>query len=189
MERREDKRVRRSKKLLRQALTRLMQQKAFACITVTDVVREADLNRGTFYAHYRDVSDLRELISDFRALLGEARLVSGASLKPVLVRAADLVEERRETIMVLLHEGGGRAGFGGKLTRLIEEWRIASVPYRGAEEVYAACFAAAGVVGVIERWVTEPQPLPKNDLIALLEQILSPMLRQKREKKHLTYRF
>ena len=49
MEEREDKRIRRTKKLLRQALTRLMQQKDFQSITVTDVVREADINRGTFY--------------------------------------------------------------------------------------------------------------------------------------------
>ena len=58
----EDKRIRRTKKLLRQALTRLMQQKDFQSITVTDVVREADINRGTFYAHYRDVYDLRDKI-------------------------------------------------------------------------------------------------------------------------------
>ena len=58
MERQEDKRIRRTKKLLRQALTRLMQQKDFKSITVTDVVREADINRGTFYAHYRGVCSL-----------------------------------------------------------------------------------------------------------------------------------
>lgn len=72
----EDKRIRRTKKLLRQALTRLMQQKDFQSITVTDVVREADINRGTFYAHYRDVYDLREkieaeMIEDFRELIAD----------------------------------------------------------------------------------------------------------------------
>ena len=54
MQQQEDKRIRRTKKLLRQALTRLMQQKDFQSITVTDVVREADINRGTVYAHYRE---------------------------------------------------------------------------------------------------------------------------------------
>ena len=58
----EDKRIRRTKKLLRQALTRLMQQKDFQSITVTDVVREADINRGTFYSHYSDVAALLESI-------------------------------------------------------------------------------------------------------------------------------
>ena len=48
MVKQEDKRIRRTKKLLRQALTQLMQQKDFQSITVTDVVREADINRGTF---------------------------------------------------------------------------------------------------------------------------------------------
>ena len=45
----EDKRIRRTKKLLRQALASLMQEKEFQNITVTDVVRRADINRGTFY--------------------------------------------------------------------------------------------------------------------------------------------
>lgn len=193
MEHKEDKRVRRSKKRLRQALARLMQQKAFPSITVTDVVREADLNRGTFYAHYHDIDDMRaqienELLSDFRALLGAERLTSVTVLKPVLERAADYVQEQRELFMVLLHDGRYE-GFAQKLTRLLEDWRTASVPYRGVEDAYVARFAATGVVGVIERWVTEPQPLPKHELIALLEQILLPMLRHRREKKHPAYRY
>ena len=82
----EDKRVRRTKKLLRQALTRLMLQKDFQSITVTDVVREADVNRGTFYAHYRDVYDLRErietgMIADFRAMLSDLRPSETATLR------------------------------------------------------------------------------------------------------------
>ena len=60
MAEREDKRIRRTKKLLRQALTRLMKEKDFGSITVTDVVREADINRGTFYRYYRDVPELKE---------------------------------------------------------------------------------------------------------------------------------
>ena len=76
----EDKRIRRTKKLLRQALTRLMQQKDFQSITVTDVVREADINRGTFYAHYRDVYDLRDkietgMIEDFRGMIAAIRWI------------------------------------------------------------------------------------------------------------------
>ncbi len=50
----EDKAHPTNEKLLRQVPTRLMQQKDFQSITVTDVVREADINACTFYAHYRD---------------------------------------------------------------------------------------------------------------------------------------
>ena len=84
----EDKRIRRTKKLLRQALTRLMQQKDFQSITVTDVVREADINRGTFYAHYRDVYDLRDkietgMIEDFRGMIAAIRPSETVTLKLV----------------------------------------------------------------------------------------------------------
>ena len=44
----------RSKLLIRNALVSLMQEKPFEKITVTDIVKRADINRGTFYAHYKD---------------------------------------------------------------------------------------------------------------------------------------
>ena len=180
MEEREDKRIRRTKKLLRQALTRLMQQKDFQSITVTDVVREADINRGTFYAHYRDVYDLREkieseMIADFRGMIDDIHLNGGGSLHPVLMRAVDYLEENREIVTTLLRVSGAE-GFSKKLIHVIEECRMESVPCRGVEDVYVARFIATGVVGMFERWVAESQPLPKNELIALMEHILSPML-------------
>lgn len=47
--RKEDRRVRRTKKLLTQALTELMQHKQIKDITVTELTELADMNRGTFY--------------------------------------------------------------------------------------------------------------------------------------------
>lgn len=184
MEEREDKRIRRTKKLLRQALTRLMQQKDFQSITVTDVVREADINRGTFYAHYRDVYDLREkieseMIADFRGMIDDIHLNGGSSLHPVLMRAVDYLEENREIVTTLVRVSGAE-GFSKKLIHVIEECRMESVPCRGVEDVYVARFIATGVVGMLERWVAESQPLPKNELIALMEHILSPMLQSAR---------
>ena len=44
----EDRRIRRTKKLLKQALAQLMDEKEFKDITVKDITERADLNRGTF---------------------------------------------------------------------------------------------------------------------------------------------
>ena len=54
----EDRRVRKTKKQLRGALTSLLLEKDISRITVRDVAELADVNRGTFYAHYSDVHDL-----------------------------------------------------------------------------------------------------------------------------------
>ena len=67
----------RSRKLIRDAYVGLMQTKSLDKISVSDIVREADLNRGTFYAHYTDpmavlmeiaddiVADVRGFLADF----------------------------------------------------------------------------------------------------------------------------
>ena len=48
----------RSKKLITDALVKLLDEKTLDKITVTDIVKKADINRGTFYAHYENVSDV-----------------------------------------------------------------------------------------------------------------------------------
>ena len=180
MERQEDKRIRRTKKLLRQALTRLMQQKDFKSITVTDVVREADINRGTFYAHYRDVYDLRErieaeMIADFRGMIAGLRPSETASLQPVLSRAVDYLEENREIVTALTQVSGGD-GFGKKLIGVLEECRLEGMPFRSVEDVYVARFLATGMVDMLEKWITESQPIPKNEMITLMMRVLAPLM-------------
>ena len=51
----EDRRVRKTKKQLRGALTSLLLEKDISRVTVRDVADLADVNRGTFYAHYSAV--------------------------------------------------------------------------------------------------------------------------------------
>jgi AcrR family transcriptional regulator len=176
----EDKRIRRTKKLLRQALTMLMQQKDFQSITVTDVVREADINRGTFYAHYRDVYDLREqieneMIQDFRAMIADLRPSETATLQPVLRRAMDYLEENREVVIELVKVGSGK-GFGRKMIHVMEECRLENLPFRSTEDIYVARFVATGMVGMLEKWIAEPHPIPKSEMIVLMTKILAPLL-------------
>lgn len=65
-----DRRVRKTKRQLRQALTSLMMEKSVSEITVREIAELADVNRGTFYAHYKDVSDLLSQLEEnvFRRL-------------------------------------------------------------------------------------------------------------------------
>ena len=55
-----DRRVRRTRKQLRECLVTLLKQKKVQDITVRELTELADLNRGTFYLHYKDVFDLLE---------------------------------------------------------------------------------------------------------------------------------
>lgn len=63
-ERKENRRTRLTKRLLRESLLELLQEKPVDHITVKELCECAELNRSTFYAYYTDVSELYEEMGD-----------------------------------------------------------------------------------------------------------------------------
>lgn len=61
-----DRRVRRSRRMLQEALSSLILEKGYDRVTVQDVIDRADVGRATFYAHFRDKDDL--LMSGFEEM-------------------------------------------------------------------------------------------------------------------------
>lgn len=59
-----DRRVKRTKKLLRDSLFTLLQQKSINEITVTELTEVADINRATFYFYYTDIFDMLDQIQN-----------------------------------------------------------------------------------------------------------------------------
>ena len=54
----EDRRTRRTRQLLRDALLALLKEKRYKDISVQDIIERADVARSTFYVHYVDKDDL-----------------------------------------------------------------------------------------------------------------------------------
>ncbi|HEY0754130.1 MAG TPA: TetR/AcrR family transcriptional regulator [Ktedonobacteraceae bacterium] len=77
----EDLRVRRTRKMLQQALIEGTVEKGFAALTVRDIIRRAMVNRSTFYRHYLDKYDLLEqhlneiyeVLEEEGGIMGEGR--------------------------------------------------------------------------------------------------------------------
>ena len=60
----EDRRVKRTKKILRECLFRLLSEKSIDEITVKELTESADVNRSTFYFYYKDINDMIRQIQD-----------------------------------------------------------------------------------------------------------------------------
>lgn len=58
----EDRRAQYSKRVIRESLYALAQEKPLSRITVTELCAHADVNRSTFYAYYTDIDDLQKKI-------------------------------------------------------------------------------------------------------------------------------
>jgi AcrR family transcriptional regulator len=63
---RPDRRVGKTRKALREALTDLILERGYESVTVQDLIDRADVGRSTFYAHFIDKDDL--LMSIFAEL-------------------------------------------------------------------------------------------------------------------------
>ena len=68
----QDHRIRLTKLLLREAFLDLLVEKPVAKITVKELCEQANVNRATFYAHYRDLFDLHEEIDAHFTLTEQA---------------------------------------------------------------------------------------------------------------------
>ncbi|QUG42992.1 TetR/AcrR family transcriptional regulator [Psychrobacillus sp. INOP01] len=55
-----DRRIRRTKNLLKEHFVQLVKEKGYKNVTVTDIVEKADYNRSTFYLHFKDKEDIAE---------------------------------------------------------------------------------------------------------------------------------
>ncbi len=59
-----DRRIRRTREAIQNALIELIEEKGFDAISITDITSRANINRGTFYLHYHDKADLLEKTED-----------------------------------------------------------------------------------------------------------------------------
>lgn len=101
-----DARVRYTKKVLRESLLSLMKSKPIKEITVKEVCEAAELNRATFYKHYRDCYDLlenieNELIEDFAVSL---KLVDSFEVTDLVTAIFDMIERNLELCRLLIFE-------------------------------------------------------------------------------------
>lgn len=57
-ERKTDRRVEKTKQAMRHAFVELLKRKPYNAITISELTREADIDRRTFYLHYESIEDL-----------------------------------------------------------------------------------------------------------------------------------
>ena len=180
----EDRRSRRSRKLLKQGLLELMKEKPFAAISVRDVTDRMDLNRGTFYLHYPDTTALlRSLEED---MLAEARELVDAhitetaetgTLRPVFEPILDYVVDHRD-VCTALFQNDSSSCFTERLNGLIRHYGAGLVEawYPGVPRErlnYLLSFIACGLIGLVKVWFDDGMALPKEELIAQADRMVT----------------
>ncbi len=171
-DRNEDRRIRKTKKLLCDALIRLLGKKSIAEITVTELTEEADVHRGTFYHHYKDAFELKKQVEvevgqQLSQLFNDANNIAPRAL---LLRVLRYLDEHREISKMLASE----CGCPKLLQQLCEQLtaRCMESNLFGEQLRYGSRFCAAGIHGMIVTWVEDGMRMTPNDMASVMESIM-----------------
>ena len=176
-----DRRVRKTRMQLRAGLTQLMREKPIKDITVRELAQLVDINRCTFYLHYRDIYDMveqveQEVFEEFEEIV---RVHTPQELqdKPILLMT-DLFEffSANADLCAAFLGGNGDMAFFNKLIGLIrgcvvESWMQEQKKDPAHFDYYFA-FLASGFIGIIrERFQRDMKETPVQ-MASMAEQLV-----------------
>lgn len=175
-----DPRILRSRRMLMEALARLLNKKQFEDISVQEISDEATLNRATFYLHYPDKNALLQAMTDarFRDLM-ERRAISftdcHGALRAIALGVCDYLAETTGCPSQL-----AQAPLEGSIIPVIEEMFKEGISSHGlapgVDASLLATTAAWAVFGAARRWFQTPNRIPAEEMAAKIQTMVAPIV-------------
>lgn len=183
MDQTKDRRVRRTKTLLVHSLATLMSQKTIKDITVKELCEHADINRGTFYLHYKDIYHMlesveQELIDQFEELFHLYSPENCANFPyPLFYDLFTIIDKNSEFCRSLLGPNGD-ISFLMKMRELfrhqyIQSWVLEHANSPIPQYEYFSNFIIYGCAGLIENWLLCNKPEPPEKMARLVTKLIS----------------
>lgn len=162
----QDRRVKRTKKDLRDAFLSLTKQKDIAQITVKEIIEKADYNRTTFYVHYADKLDLMDdfmkvniagIIEAIRTPYRENKSIDLSTIQDNALLFIDYIYENQQTFEILFNKQHFFS-FEEELTKAILQINLEDVFIDDPifenidKEIYFRMHTKA-LIGLIEYWI------------------------------------
>jgi AcrR family transcriptional regulator len=182
-----DRRVRRSRRALREAFVALVLEQGYNSVTIEALTERADTSRATFYAHFHDMEDLlRAVVGDLVADLAteaESAVTTGRR-EPIaqgsgVVTFCRHVDANRDLYRVALSGAGngqGRATLTAAVTAVAERVFGRIVDDMGAlprREVSLVARSWAGAcITLIDHWLQVDHDLSADEFSSLIAPLL-----------------
>ena len=174
-----DPRILRTRRMLMEALVRLLNRKEFDDISVQEIADAATLNRATFYLHYPDKNALLQAMTDarFRDLIARRGISftdCDGALRAIALGVCDYLTET--------------TGCPGQLAKMPLEGSIVPVVegiFRegaakhgmapSSDSELLATTAAWAIFGAARRWFQTPDRIPAEEMAAKIEAMVKPV--------------
>jgi AcrR family transcriptional regulator len=179
-----DPRVLRTRKLLQQALVKLMTEKEFDAISVQDIAEAATINRATFYDHYTDKFALLEctVASRFMELLAERGVSFNGSctsaLKAFILGVCDFIASAQ--LACCERPGQMEPHMESAIIAVVRRMLLDGLEKRPSSQPISpqmiATTASWAIYGAGKEWAQTPNRASSVDIVETILTLVSPVL-------------
>lgn len=181
MEKKENQRVLITKKILKDTLLRLLQEKDLEKINVSELCREAQINRTTFYKHYASPHDVLEdielgLIREFRP--ESVQLDSANGAKKYLEQICRYLYQHADLVKILI-----RSNTDADFANLLNEFnrglwnlkeQVREINHLDADSIrLISAFLGSGCYHLLRQWLIEDVSKSPEEVAALIFLLIS----------------
>ncbi|MBX7079219.1 MAG: TetR/AcrR family transcriptional regulator; helix-turn-helix transcriptional regulator [Nannocystaceae bacterium] len=180
-----DRRVRRTRERLRDALVSLVLERGWEAVSVREVCERADIGRSTFYVHFADKEEL--LLSGFDEL--HRQLDAQRSEVQRFAFMASLVTHARENLPLFRALLGKRSGqavqrrFRDVVNHLVEA-DLESLGLDARTRSWLARYVGGGFLEMLLHWLEKPRALDVGAFVELCHRISAGALARARVGSH-----
>lgn len=153
-----DRRVKYTKKIIKESLIELLKEKELNKITVSELCEKSDINRATFYRYYIDIYDLlekleQELIDELKQLLPSYK---DFTLKEIVKEYLKVFLENKELVSIVFSNRQNifylNDFFYFIYENCKEKW-FENIEIDEEDKTLVSIFAFNGTLGVINYWI------------------------------------
>lgn len=172
----ENRRVRMTKSMMKEALLELLEKKPLDKITVKDICESADVNRSTFYSYYESIEQLLLEIED--DVLNQLPMnpdssedYSNEHFLSALEEFFDYVRDNERLFRILIVQRDS-SSFNHRLVNTIME------KYRSVLKIkdeliarYTYVYCVSGVIGMLKEWINGNFPISTREFAQIVLQM------------------
>lgn len=178
VKRTEDRRVKRTKRVLRECLFELLENATIDEITVKELTERADVNRSTFYFYYKDIGDMMmQIQNDIFEVFEETVIIPQASFITVedftdyILRFLMFCKEYENICKFVISNDPNNF-----LAKKIKKTLLEHVPdshkvfSENDPKRYLTCFAVSAVWEAVLHWMYDGMTVPADEMATFLAQ-------------------
>lgn len=172
----DNRRVKMTKRMMKNALIDLLDEKSPEKITVTEICKNADVNRSTFYAYYEDIRALMleiedEILERVTIYSDHFKEYSDEKMLEVFEEFFDYVKDNSKVFRVFVVKYNNSSFNRRMLDTIMEKYEM-SLEYNEELPVkYTYVYSVSGVIGIMGEWIDSNFAIASGELAKIVWQM------------------